>query len=66
MTKDSGIMRPIWLEGDSGNVKIIDQRQLPHVFKVVGQLPLVDDFYIPGVSLQPDRAHDTSVFCHNL
>jgi methylthioribose-1-phosphate isomerase len=35
MTKDSGIMRPIWLEGDSGNVKIIDQRQLPHVFKVV-------------------------------
>ena len=35
-------MRPIWVDKESGVVKIIDQRRLPHEF-VVADLRCVDD-----------------------
>jgi len=35
MKVDGKNMRPIWLEKSSGNVKIIDQRKLPHSLEVV-------------------------------
>jgi len=40
--KDSIHQRPIWLDPDNGRVKIIDQRQLPHV-EVVVELNTVAD-----------------------
>jgi len=42
MKVDGRQMRPIWLDKDSGSVKVIDQRKLPHRF-VVGELKTVDD-----------------------
>jgi len=35
MRSDGGTMRPIWLEKNSGILKIIDQRKLPHALEVV-------------------------------
>ena len=42
MKVDGKNMRPIWLDKDSGIVKVIDQRLLPHEF-VIADLKSVDD-----------------------
>jgi len=42
MKKKSDRLRPIWLDEDSGNVRIIDQRRLPHDYVTV-DLKTVDD-----------------------
>ncbi|MBW1834960.1 MAG: S-methyl-5-thioribose-1-phosphate isomerase, partial [Deltaproteobacteria bacterium] len=42
MKIDNKNIRPIWLDKDSGIVKVIDQRLLPHEF-VIANLKSVDD-----------------------
>jgi len=42
MKVDNKTIRPIWLDKDSGIVKVIDQRLLPHEF-VISDLRSVDD-----------------------
>jgi len=42
MKIDNKNMRPIWLDKDTGIVKVIDQRLLPHEF-VISDLRSVDD-----------------------
>jgi methylthioribose-1-phosphate isomerase len=42
MKNDDGNMRPIWLDQGSGNVKIIDQRKLPHALEVVDLIGVKD------------------------
>ncbi len=45
MTSDSRVTpgtRPIWLDPDSGTVKVIDQRKLPHQW-IIADLETVDD-----------------------
>ncbi len=57
MKIDGKNMRPIWLEKSSGNVKIIDQRKLPHVFEIVDLLDADDivrairEMYVRGAPL---------------
>ena len=57
MNVDGKNLRPIWLEETSGNVKIIDQRKLPHEFSVVeldtpeAVITAIREMYVRGAPL---------------
>jgi methylthioribose-1-phosphate isomerase len=57
MNVDGKNLRPIWLEEVSGNVKIIDQRKLPHEFSVVelvtpeAVITAIREMYVRGAPL---------------
>ncbi len=57
MNVDGKNLRPIWLEEGTGNIKIIDQRKLPHEFSVVeldtpeAVITAIREMYVRGAPL---------------